>query len=459
MAPWEVTRVELSVEAGRVDVWADHPGRTRWTCPECGRELPTYDHAEEREWRHLDSCQSLTFLHARPPRVDCPDHGVRQIALPWAEPMSRFTMMFERLAIDVLKECNVEGARRLLRLSWDESWHLMERAVARGLRRKPARVIAVIGVDEKSVAKGQTYITVVSDLEQNTVEHIADERRQASLDSFFEQLTPEQREGIQAIAMDMWDPFLNSARAHLPEAESKVVFDRYHLMSHMGKAVDTVRKQENRALRAAGDQSLVGSKYLWLYSWENYALKENLRLLWEYNAPWGGAPLVEALVLLGNTLAPAAGDRGCPHAQAAPHRHPQLLPTSRDQRRRRGTQRADRHHPPAGARVPEPGQPQNRHLLPLRRARPLPRYPLNSRMSRLKAPVFSGRRGHSSVASVLIGPLGKAPDRGPCTYLNGSSTCGLNNKVTRSWATAIRPSSVNHTLAEVSPPKPASPGR
>lgn len=117
MAPWEVTRVELSVEAGRVDVWADHPRRSHWPCPECGRELPTYDHAEEREWRHLDSCQFLTFLHAQPPRVDCPDHGVRQVKLPWAEPMSRFTLMFERLAIDVLRECNVEGARRLLSLS------------------------------------------------------------------------------------------------------------------------------------------------------------------------------------------------------------------------------------------------------------------------------------------------------------------------------------------------------
>jgi transposase len=306
-SPWEPTRVELSVEDGRVDVWAEHGKGTKWACPECGRALPTYDHGEERGWRHLDSCQFLTYLHARPPRVNCSEHGVRQVRLPWAEPRSRFTTLFERLAIEVLGECDVLGASRLLRLSWDESWHLMERAVARGLEAKPARVIAKIGVDETSIAAGQSYITVVSDLEQNTVEHIAEERRQSSLDGYFEALTPEQLAGIEAVAMDMWDPYVNSVGGHLADAEAKIVFDRYHLMSHMGKAVDTVRKRENRDLRGAGDRSLVGSKYLWLSSWRNlparqhqrfnalralelktgraWAIKETLGLLWEYNSP------------------------------------------------------------------------------------------------------------------------------------------------------------------------------
>lgn len=306
-SPWEVTRVELSVKEQRVDVWVDHPSKTKWQCPECRRELPTHDHREERGWRHLDTCQFLTYLHARPPRVECPEHGLHQVRLPWAEPMSRFTTLFERLAVDVLKECDVLGAGRILRLSWDETWHLMERAVERGFRTKPTRMLAKIGVDEKAVAAGHTYVTVVSDLERNTVEHIADERKQESLDSFFKLLTPEQRAQVEAVAMDMWDPFVNSVRAHLEDPDSKIVFDRYHLMSQMGKAVDTVRKRENRALRESGDDSLVGSKYLWLYSEENlpprhkerfqalravdlktaraWAIKENLRQLWEYTSP------------------------------------------------------------------------------------------------------------------------------------------------------------------------------
>ena len=305
VSPWGVSRVELSVPDGRVDVWAEHRRRTRFVCPECERELPVYDHSEERAWRHLDSCQFLTYLHACPPRVDCPEHGVRQVRLPWAEPHSRFTVLFERLAIDVLKECDVLGAGRLLRCSWDETWHLMDRAVARGLlAAKPLTVPAHVGVDEKSAGRGQDYITVVSDLDRGTVEHLADERRQASLDGYFERFTSEQRTGIQAVAMDMWEPYIISTREHLTDADNKIVFDRYHIMKYLTTAVDTVRKQENRALNAAGDKRLAGSKYLWLYSAENlpdrhqdrfallrgadlktgraWAIKESLRHFWSY---------------------------------------------------------------------------------------------------------------------------------------------------------------------------------
>ena len=95
-------------------MWVEHPKRTRFSCPQCGLELSVYDHAGMREWRHLDSCQFLTYLHAKAPRVKCPEHGVVQASLPWAEPMSRFTTLFERLALDVLKECDVTGAGRLL---------------------------------------------------------------------------------------------------------------------------------------------------------------------------------------------------------------------------------------------------------------------------------------------------------------------------------------------------------
>src|SRR5262249_15959581 len=106
-APWKVGRVELSVADGRVDVWVEHSARTRFACPECDWVLPVYDRPAERAWRHLDSCAFSTFLHASPPRVNCPEHGVRQVRLPWAEPHSRFTTLFERLAIDVLTSCNV----------------------------------------------------------------------------------------------------------------------------------------------------------------------------------------------------------------------------------------------------------------------------------------------------------------------------------------------------------------
>jgi transposase len=302
--PWSVTRVELTLAEQRVDVWLGHAEGIRFPCPECGGRLPLYDHTESRVWRHLDSCQFLTFVRARIPRVCCPDHGVLRVEVPWALAYSRYTTPFECMAIGVLQETDTLGAARILRISWDEAWRLMERAVERGLRRKPTKAVPHLGVDEKSIAKGQTYLTLVNDLDRGTVEHIGDGRHKSSLDKNYRSLSPKQREGIQAVAMDMWEPYLLSTRQYVPEADAKIVFDRYHVMSHMGDAVDTVRKQEQRALRAAGLETLTGSKYLWLYAEENlpeyhrerfaalrgldlkteraWSLKEQLRDWWDY---------------------------------------------------------------------------------------------------------------------------------------------------------------------------------
>src|SRR5438876_533441 len=221
--PWTVRSVELKVGEQRVDVWAGHVEGVRWPCPECGTALALYDHAEERVWRHLDSCQFLTYLHAPPPRVECPTHGVRQVRLPWADARARFTSLFERLAIDVLQETDVRGATRILRISWDEAWHILERAVERGQRAKRPRVTPHLGVDEKAIAKGHQYLTLVCDLDRSTVEFLAEDRKQASLESYFTGLAADQLAGIEAIALDMWEPYVQAIRAHVPDAESKIV--------------------------------------------------------------------------------------------------------------------------------------------------------------------------------------------------------------------------------------------
>jgi transposase len=306
--PWKVLEVKLDLDSQRVDVWAGHGEGLRWACPECGEILPLYDHTPERIWRHLDSCQFMTFLHARPPRVKCKKHGVRQVRLPWAEEKARFTALFERMAIEVLKACDILSAAKILRISWDEAWHIMERAVRRGLKKKRRRV-RQIGVDEKTAGRGHDYVTIVNDLEEGTVDYVGDDRRKESLDKYFDLLSPQARGKIEAIAVDIWDPYLASIREHVPDSESKIVFDRYHLMVHIIKAVDQVRKQEHRKLKENGFETLTGSKYLWLYSKENlpdihrdrfeslrgmhlktaraWALKESFRDLWGYKrAGW-----------------------------------------------------------------------------------------------------------------------------------------------------------------------------
>jgi transposase len=184
----------------------------------------------------------------------------------------------------------------------------MQRAVARGRARKEARPIAYIGVDEKAFRKGHRYHTVVCDLDRATVEFVAEERRTESLATYYAQLTDEQQSALQAVAMDMWEPYIRATRTGLPDGDAKIVFDRFHIMRDMTKAVDTVRKQEHRAFLRAGDDSpLTGTKYLWLFSEERrperhadafatlqalqlkvgraWAIKEALRTLWTYRQP------------------------------------------------------------------------------------------------------------------------------------------------------------------------------
>lgn len=303
--PWTVERVEMDIHQVRVDVHLAHAPGTRFACPECGSELSVYDHAGERSWRHLDSCQFRTVLHARAPRVHCPEHGVRQVRLPWAEPGGRFTILFEALAVDVLLATDVKKAATILGITWDEAWHIMERAVVRGRRAKPSAMPALIGVDEKAIAKGHRYMTLVCDLEQAAVEYISQDRKQASLENYFEAFEPEARQALQAISLDMWPPYINACRDKVPGADRKMVFDRFHIMRYVVDAVDKVRKREHKALLATGDATLTKSKYLWLYSAENvpersrerfatlkkaqlktaraWALKESLRELWNYS--------------------------------------------------------------------------------------------------------------------------------------------------------------------------------
>ena len=277
--PWTVGRIELSVSEQEVNVWVEHPKGLPWTCPKCQALLPLYDHAEERAWRHLDSCAYQTYLHARVPRVDCPEDGVLQVKVPWAEPSSRFTLLFERFAIDVLRQCDVTGATQILRISWDEAWRIMERAVERGKRRKEKKIVSHIGVDEKAIAKGQQYMTLVCDIKEGTIDYIAKDRKQESLAQYYQQLSTEQKAGIEAVGLDMWDPFVKATRDYVPDGDNKMVYDRFHIMSHVGKAVDLVRKQEHRELLKQGCETLKGSKYLWLYREENIPEKQRARFI------------------------------------------------------------------------------------------------------------------------------------------------------------------------------------
>jgi len=156
--------------------------------------------------------------------------------VPWAEHRSQFTLLFERLALDLLKECDIQGATDILRIACDEAWHILERAVKRGLQAKGEGVVTHIGIDEKAAAKGHKYLTLGCDLKASTVEYIGEGRKQESLDAYYGGLSESQREGTCAVAMDMWEAYTQSTLDHVPGAEDKIVFDRFHILKPHGRS-------------------------------------------------------------------------------------------------------------------------------------------------------------------------------------------------------------------------------
>ncbi len=262
-APWRVEDVDLRLDRQEVEIRVILEPATRPPCPECGTACPIYDH-QPRRWRHLDTCQLQTILVADVPRVSCREHGVLQIRLPWADPGSRFTALFEALVIDWLHQASLRAVSTRLRLSWSAVDAIQQRAVARGLERREAFSAQRIGIDETSFQKRHEYVTVVSDLVESTVLFVADDRKTDSLSPFYESLSALQRQAVECVAMDMWQPYINATVAAIPDASTKIAFDRFHVAGCINKAVDDVRKMEHRELRGEGNDRLKGTKYHWL---------------------------------------------------------------------------------------------------------------------------------------------------------------------------------------------------
>jgi transposase len=268
--PWEVSEIELDLKAGEVKVYVEQKPGTKQACPKCGASCPGYD-KRRRQWRHLDTCQLKTLLVADLPRVQCAEHGVVSVHVPWSEPGSGFTALYEALVIDWLKEASTQAVSRQLSLSWNAIDGIMQRAVNRGLARRQVESPKRIGVDETSFRKGHDYVTIVS--AGGKVLHVSDERKKASLESYYDTLSDAQKAEIESVSMDMWPAYIKATLENIPDADRKIAFDKFHVAKYLGEAVDKVRKQEHKALMCEGWEDLKGSKYDWLTNPGNLSRK------------------------------------------------------------------------------------------------------------------------------------------------------------------------------------------
>ena len=174
---------------------------TLW-CPKCDQVCSVYDR-RPRRWR---ARKYRTFVVAEVARVQCSDHGVRTVSVPWASTNARVTFAYEALVIDWLKETSVSAVARLMGVRWNTIDGIMQRAVHRGLARRAELSPTHICVDETSFRKRHDYVIIVSDPKMRRVLNVREGRTKSSLQAWYAGFTPAQLEQIESVNMDMCAP-------------------------------------------------------------------------------------------------------------------------------------------------------------------------------------------------------------------------------------------------------------
>ena len=259
-APWQVTSVEFDREAKRLDLRVDFPKGATFCCPECERAgLKAYD-TEEKTWRHLDFFQHSAYLTARVPRVECPEHKVRQVALPWARERSGFTLLFEALVMALVREMPVAAVAGLVGETDMRIWRIVHHYVDLAVEAQNLQGVERVGIDETASRRGHEYVSVFADLDERRGVFVVEGRDHETVQAF--SLFLETHGGdpakVKEVSQDMSEAFLKGTLEYLPKAE--ITFDRYHVRSHLSNAVDEVRREEVKHNR----ELLANTRYMWL---------------------------------------------------------------------------------------------------------------------------------------------------------------------------------------------------
>ena len=245
------------------------------------------------------------YLEIEIRRVACRSCGkVKTEKLDWLSDNPFFT---KRFAFFVGRRCRVSTIKDVaqeLNLDWHTVKELEKQYMREQLRRAGAARPKVIGIDEVSIKKRHTYRIVVSDLvRRRPIWFGGEDRSEKSMDMFYEWLGPKKSGGTRLAVMDMWKPFRNSTLKNAPQA--KILFDKFHVLRHLGEALDKVRKSEYARLTGKDRRFVKGQKYTLLSRRENltregrrslklllnanrrlnkaYILKESFGQLWSYN--------------------------------------------------------------------------------------------------------------------------------------------------------------------------------
>ena len=277
----------------------------------CGRWHQSYYDKRVRRIRDLSCGDKRVYLEVEVRRVACRSCGtVKREKLDWLADNPFYSKRFAFYVGLRCRASTIKDVAKELFLDWHTVKEFEKQYMHEQLRRQGAPRPKVIGIDEVSIKKGHTYRIVVSDLERRRpIWFGGKDRSEASMDEFYKSLGPSVSKRIRLAVMDMWKPFRTSTlkAEHAPQAS--ILFDKFHVIRHLGDALDQVRKSEYKRLTGKGRRFIKGQKYTLLSRRENltrqgrqslklllkankrlntaYVLKESFVQLWKYKtAGW-----------------------------------------------------------------------------------------------------------------------------------------------------------------------------
>ena len=220
---------------------------SKYACPACGKACSAHDF-QDKTWRHLNFFQHHCYVHASVPRVKCPEHGVKQIEVPWARKGSAFTLLFEQAALTLVREMPVNAAARIIEITDKRLWRIIEHNVAKAIAKFDLSSLRAIGLDETASKRGHNYVTVFIDMEKRhePVLFVTPGKGKETLKEFAVFLKDHQGapERILEVVCDMSPAFLSGVAEELPNAE--ITVDWFHIVQTFTRALDEVRKQEGQ---------------------------------------------------------------------------------------------------------------------------------------------------------------------------------------------------------------------
>lgn len=252
--------------------------RYRPICHDCGSPAQTvHSRGHRRHLRDLNLADAQVWLEVEYRKIWCPGcGGVRVEHLDFADASKRVTHRLARYVYDLCKVLTVKDVAEHLDLDPKTVKAIDKSFLEETFGQTDGHGLRILAIDEIAIRKGHHYMTVVRDYLTGRVIWMGQNRDMETLDQFFAELTDEQKQGIEAVAMDMWEAFINRVRHHCPQAQ--IVFDFFHVVQAFGKVIDAVRRDEYRKATEEDKNVLKGSRYLLLKNEENLTDEQTVRL-------------------------------------------------------------------------------------------------------------------------------------------------------------------------------------